>query len=140
MTTGPITQVQQDLFAFDRAPDLRRLRAASALLSTVNLLAPEDPADRLTRRSQTLALWLSLLARLDNFVEALAATAPDDTLSASARNRLLWQADATDREVTEYALDFVQKYYTSSPIDRAELMLAIASSNFREARRAGLLI
>ena len=137
--SSPITRAEEELIASDQVPDLRRLRAAAASLSTVNLLQPDGPAARLSCRSQTLTLWLSLLARLDGFALALSAPAPGDLRSATDRNRLMWQTDAVDAEVSAHAGQFVQRYYTPSPVDRNELALALATSNLSESRRRSLL-
>ena len=137
--SSPITRAEQELLAFDQAPDLRRLRAAAASLSTVNLQSPDDPAARLSCRSQTLVLWLGLLARLEGFVQRLNTPAPGDSRSGTDRNRLMWQSDAIDDEVSGHAGQFIQRYYTPSPVDRDELALALAASNLSESRRRSLL-
>ena len=137
--SSPITRAEGELMAFDQAPDLRRLRAAAASLSTVNLLLPDDPAAGLSRRSETLRLWLSLLARLDGFALALSAPTPGDLRSATDRNRLMWRSDAIDAEVSAHAGQFIQRYYTPSPVDRDELALALTTSNLSESRRRSLL-
>lgn len=137
--SSPITRAEEDLIAFDQAPDLRRLRAAAVSLSTVNLLLPNDPVAGLSRRRQTLTLWLSLLARLDGFAMALNTPAPDDLRSATDRNRLMWQSDVIDAEVSSHAGQFIQRYYTPSPADHDELALALAASDLSESRRRSLL-
>ena len=137
--SSPIARAEEELIAYDQVPDLHRLRAAAASLSTVDLLSPDGPAARLSCRSHTLTLWLSLLARLDGFGLALSAPAAGDLRSATERNRLMWQTDVIDAEVSADAGQFIQRYYTPSPVDRDELALALATSNLSESRRRSLL-
>ncbi len=135
---SPIIHAEEALRAFDEVPDLRRLRAASTLLASVNLLLPGDPAANLSLRSRTLAMWLGLLARLDEFSSALGASAPGDLRSPADLNRLRWQSEAIDAEVSDLAWQFIQRYYTPSPVDHDELMQALVAANLSESRLRSL--
>lgn len=137
--TRSLLQANQAVQAFDSEAQPRHLRAAVTVLASIDLLAPQDPSDRLVRRGKVLALWLAIIVRLDRFRLDLARPPPGDARSEVVRNRLAWQCDALDQEVSEFVRQFVHQYYTSAPVDRNELSSALDLSGLMIARRAYLL-
>ena len=135
MTTS-ITQAQQDLLAFDRETEPRYLRLAATRLAMVNMLAPADPGERLELRRQTLVLWLALMSRLDQYTIGLRLPVAGDGRTDGERNRLSWQCDLVDREANWHAQQFIQRYYTHSPVDIEELRAATAASDVSVLRRS----
>ena len=135
MTTS-ITQAQQDLLAFDRETEPRYLRLAATRLAMVNLLAPADPGERLELRRQTLVLWLALMSRLDQYTIGLRSPVAGDGRTDVERNRLSWQCELVNREASWQAQQFIQRYYTHSPVDIEELRAATAASDVSVLRRS----
>ena len=112
------------------------MRVAAARLSVVNLLAPADPGERLELRRQTLTLWLALLARLDKYIIGLRLPAGSDERTDTERNRLFWQCELIDSEANGQAQQFIQRYYTRSPVDVEEMRAVMVASDVSSLRRA----
>jgi len=136
--TNQIAQAQTELSAFDHKAEPRHLRVAAARLSMVNLLAPVDPGERLELRRQTLILWLALMARLDQYMIELRLPVGGDERTDSERNRLFWQCELIDREANGQAQQFIERYYTRSPVDVEELRAVMVASDVSILRRAQL--
>ena len=137
--TNLIAQAQAELSAFDREAEPRHLRVAAARLALVNLLAPADPGERLILRRQTLVLWLGLMSRLDQYSVRLRLPADGDDRTDSERNRLSWLCELVDREANGQAQQFIQRYYTRSPVDVEELRAVMVASDLSISRRSLLL-
>ena len=131
-----IAQAQAELSAFDHDSDPHHLRVTATRLATVNLLLPADPGDRLELRRQTLALWLALMTRLDKYIAGLRLPVAGDKRSDRERNRLFWQCELVDREATALAQQFIQRYYTGSPVDIEELQVVLSASDLSNSHRA----
>ena len=131
-----IEQAQTELSAFDHDFDPHHLRVTATRLAMVNLLSPADPGDRLELRRQTLALWLALMTRLDKYLTGLHLPIVGDKRSDHERNRLFWQCELVDREANEQAQQFIQRYYTRSPVDIEELQVVLSASDLSNSRRA----
>lgn len=131
-----IAQAQAELSAFDHKADPRYLRVTAARLVMVNLLSPADPGDRLELRRQTLALWLGLISRLDKYISELHLPVVGDERTDIERNRLFWQCELVDREASAQAQQFIQRYYTRSPVDVEELRGALVAFDLSNSRRA----
>lgn len=131
-----IAQAQAELSAFDHDADPHHLRVTAARLAMVNLLSPADPGDRLELRRQTLALWLALMTRLDKYISGLHLPVVGDERSDRERNRLFWQCELVDREANAQAQQFIQTYYTRSPVDIEELQVVLIASDLSNSRRA----
>lgn len=134
--TQALAQAQQALTAFDREPDLPWLRNAAQALMRVDLLSPAQPGERLALRAQVLAGWLALVVRLDTLQAALDQPDAGDSRSIVQRNRLAWQCDAFDQELSARVEQFIAQYYTPAPVDRAELDSAMESSGLAPHRRS----
>jgi hypothetical protein len=135
-----LIQAQQALSAFDRQADLQHLRRAMQALASVDLLAPAGPAERLALRAQALNGWLALVLRLDRLQAELESPPAGDARSAAERNRLGWQCDSLDQELTQQVTLFVGQYYTPAPVDRAELSAAMDACALPAARRLQWLL
>ena len=136
LMTSLIVQARTELSAFDHKADLRYLRIAAARLIMVNLLAPADPGERLELRRQTLVLWLALMSRLDEYIMGLRLRVAGDERTDSERNRLSWQCELIDREASGQAAQFIQRYYTRSPVDVEELRVAMVASDVSTTRQS----
>lgn len=136
LMTSLIAQAQAELAAFDHKAEPRHLRVAAARLAMVNLLAPADPGDRLELRRQTLVLWLALMSRLDQYIIGLRLPAAGDERNDSERNRLSWQCELVDSEANAQAQQFIQRYYTRSPVDIEELRAVMVASDLSISRRS----
>lgn len=133
-----IAQAQAELSAFDHKAEPRYLRVAATRLSMVNLLTPADPGERLELRRQTLILWLALMVRLDQYMIGLRVPVGGDERTDSERNRLFWQCELIDREANGQAQQFIERYYTRSPVDVEELQAVMVASDVSILRRAQL--
>jgi hypothetical protein len=104
-------------------------------LARVDLLAPAQPDERLALRAQALHGWLALVVRLDRLQTQLEQPAADDLRSPAERNRLAWQCDAFDQDLSRQVQQFVAQYYTPAPVDRRELDAAMDASGLSLRRR-----
>ncbi|EHR70505.1 hypothetical protein BurJ1DRAFT_1638 [Burkholderiales bacterium JOSHI_001] len=130
-----LVQAQQALSAFDRQADLLHLRRAMQALSAVDLLTPAGPDERLALRAQALNGWLALVSRLDGLQAELDNPPAGDRRSVAERNRLGWQCDALDQDLSQQVTQFLGQYFTPAPVDRDELSAAMDACALPASRR-----